>query len=226
MMRFALGLIGLLFVTPMLTAATPKRNWSPTATMKPDGAYVIGSPTAKVKLMEWASYTCSHCAHFSNESGPVLKDQMIRSGSTSLEVRHLVRDPLDLGAAILTRCAGPRGFAGAHAAVMAAQDDWLKKGADFAQLNAASLQAMTQIIAVRQLADAAGLTAIVKARGLTEPAIAACFADKAATDKLLALSASVPADLQGTPTFYLNGKLVPNVGWAQLESQLRAAGAK
>ena len=80
--------------------------------------------------------------------------------------------------------------------------------------------------AIRQLADAAGLTAIVKARGLSDPAIAACFADKAATDKLLALSATVPADLQGTPTFYLNGKLVPNVGWTQLEPQLRAAGAR
>lgn len=225
-MRFIPGLIGLLFLAPMLTAATPTRDWSATATMKPDGAYVIGNPTARVKLMEWASYTCSHCAHFSNESAPVLKGQMIHSGSTSLEVRHLVRDPLDLGAAILTRCTGPRGFAGAHAAVMAGQDAWLKKGAEYAQANADKLQAMPQPAAIRQLADAAGLTAIVRARGLSDPAIAACFADKAATDKLLALSATVPADLQGTPTFYLNGKLVPNVGWTQLEPQLRAAGAR
>lgn len=209
-----------------LTAAAPARDWSTVATMNADGAYVIGNPAAKVKLREWASYTCPHCGHFAVESAPVLKDRMIRSGSTSLEVRHMVRDPLDLGAAILTRCAGPRGFAGAHLAVFAAQEQWFEKGAAYARANAERLEKLPNLVAVRQLADNAGLTAILAGRGLSPAAINACFADQKAVDRLLALSGTVPAEVTGTPTFFINGKLVPNAGWPQLEPALRAAGAR
>ena len=45
------------------------------------------------------------------------------------------------------RCAGPRGFAGAHRAVFAAQDQWFKKGADYAQANAARLETLAAQIA-------------------------------------------------------------------------------
>ncbi len=223
-MRF--GFLALIALVPALSLAAPARDWRGTATMKPDGAYVVGNPAAKVKLTEWASYTCSHCAHFSVESESVLKGQMIRSGSTSLEVRHLVRDPLDFAAATVARCGGPRRFAAAHAAVMAAQDQWLDKGSTYIRTNAAALQALAPEVAARRLADAAGLTAIATAQGLAEPRIAACFADKAATEKLLALSGSLPAEVQGTPTFFINGKLAPNVGWPQLMPLLRAAGAR
>ncbi|RSU46713.1 thioredoxin domain-containing protein [Sphingomonas sp. S-NIH.Pt15_0812] len=225
-MRLLPVALALLALPLTLAGAAPVRDWSRTATMNADGAYVIGNPAARVKLREWASYTCPHCAHFSAESEPVLTNRMIRSGSTSLEVRHMVRDPLDLGAAILTRCAGPRGFAGAHRAVFAAQDQWFKKGADYAQAQAERLEKLPNLVAVRQLADGAGLTAILTARGLTPGAINACFADQKAVDRLLKLSDSVPAEVTGTPSFYINGKLIPNATWVQLEPALRAAGAK
>ena len=225
-MRLLPVALALIALPLTLAGAAPTRDWSTTATMNADGAYVIGNPAARVKLREWASYTCPHCAHFSAESEPVLKDRMIRSGSTSLEVRHMVRDPLDLGAAILTRCAGPRGFAGAHRAVFAAQDGWYKKGADYAQANAEQLEKLPNLVAVRQLADAAGLTAILTARGLKPAAINACFADQKAVDRLLALSGTVPPEVTGTPSFYINGTLIPNATWVQLEPALRAAGAK
>jgi protein-disulfide isomerase len=216
----------LLLLVPALTTAAPTRDWRGTAMMKPDGAYVIGNPAAKVKLTEWASYTCSHCAHFSIESEPVLKGQMIRAGSTSLEVRHLVRDPLDFAAAIVARCGGVRHFAATHAAIMAAQPGWLEKGATYIQGNATALQAMAPEAATAKLAEAAGLTAIGVANGTPAPRIAACFADKPANDKLLALSASLPAEVRGTPTFFVNGKLVEGNSWAQLQPALRTAGAR
>ncbi len=218
--------LALLLLVPALGIAAPARDWRGTATMKPDGAYVVGNPAAKVKLTEWASYTCSHCAHFSVASDPVLKGQMIRNGSTSLEVRHLVRDPLDFAAATVVRCGGPRRFAATHAAVMAAQDQWLDKGGTYIRDNVAALQAMAPDVAARTLADAAGLTAIGTAQGLTRPRIAACFADKAATEKLLALSGSLPAEVKGTPTFFINGKLATGSDWTLLQPQLRAAGAR
>ena len=84
-----------------LVAAAPATDWSQVARPTAKGAYVFRNPAAPIKLVEYGSYTCSHCADFARESGPVLKDRMIRSGSVSLEYRHLIRDPADLGAAIL-----------------------------------------------------------------------------------------------------------------------------
>lgn len=222
-MRILLALSGI----ALLTAAAPAdRDWSRTAAMKPDGAFVIGNPKARVKLVEWASYTCSHCGHFSREAAPVLKERMIRSGSTSLEVRHMIRDGLDLAAATVARCGGAARFPALHQAVFAAQEQWMATAETYLAANAARLDALPRPQALRQMADGAGLSAIARANGLTAPQIAACFADKAATDRLLALSASLPAEVRGTPTFYLNGKLLPQGGWAEIHPALVAAGAR
>ncbi|RZM10626.1 MAG: protein-disulfide isomerase, partial [Sphingomonas sp.] len=117
----------------LLAGAAPARDWTQTVTPAPSGFYVVGNPAAKVKLAEWASYTCPHCGHFAAESASVLKDRMIRNGSVSLEVRHLIRDPLDLAAVIVARCGAPRGFLARHVAIFAGQDAWMQKGATFLQ---------------------------------------------------------------------------------------------
>ncbi|GGB28638.1 hypothetical protein GCM10011380_17840 [Sphingomonas metalli] len=216
----AAGLAGL------AAAAPAARDWSRVAAMKPDGAYVIGNPAAKVKLVEWASYTCPHCGHFAVQSAPVLKDRMIRSGSTSLEVRHMVRDPIDLAAATIVRCGGAARFAATHLAMFAGQEKWMATAQTYLSTNAERLNALPRPQALRQLADGIGLSAIGRAQGLTEPQIAACFANAAATDKLLALTASAPAEVTSTPTFFLNGKLLPPGSWADVQPQLVAAGAR
>ena len=218
-------LLALLSVA-LLTAATPKRDWNAVATKTPAGAYIIGNPQARVKLVEYASYTCSHCAAFSGASEAVLRKQMIASGSTSLELRHFIRDKLDLAAAILARCTGPKGFAATTAAIFAAQPTWLQRGIDFQQANGARIGLYPTQAQLRANADGAGLTALVKARGLSDAAIGACFADQAEIDRIVALTSNAPAEIDSTPTFYVNGKLVPHAAWAQLEPALRAAGAK
>lgn len=218
-------LLALLSVA-LLTAATPKRDWNAVATKTPAGAYVIGNPQARVKLVEYASYTCSHCAAFSGASEPVLHRQMIASGSTSLELRHFIRDKLDLAAAVLARCTGPKGFAATTAAIFAAQPTWLERGMDFQQANGARIALYPTQAQLRANADGSGLTALVKARGLSDAAIGACFADQAEIDRIVALTANAPSEIDSTPTFYVNGKRVPHAAWAQLEPALRAAGAK
>jgi len=210
----------------LLAGAAPARDWTQTVTPAASGFYVVGNPAAKVKLAEWASYTCSHCGHFAAQSAPVLKDRMIRDGSVSLEVRHLIRDPLDLAAVVVARCGPPRGFLARHTAIFAGQEAWMAKGAAFLQTNAQKLGTLPPPIAFRQIADAAGLTAIGRATGVAVPQLSACFADKAALDRVTALDKQVPADVQGTPTFYVDGKLVPNADWTVLEPVLRARGAR
>lgn len=219
-MRLLLALSALL----ALTAAAPQklgaRDWTTVATRTATGAYLIGNPQARVKLVEYASYTCSHCADFSNQSGPVLKDRMIRSGQVSLEFRHVVFNALDLGAAVLARCTGPRRFAATTARIYQMQDQWLARGAAFGQANGPRLSAMPPPKLLRALVDGAGLTPL--APGLTPAAIDACFADQAEIDRITRMQ----GDVTSTPSFDFNGKRLPAQTWATLEPQLRAAGVR
>lgn len=212
----------------ILLAAVPPpqsgRDWRQSVTPTPAGAHLIGNAAARVKLVEYGSYTCPHCAEFAAESGPVLKDRLIRSGTVSLEYRHLVRDGLDLAAVILARCGGPQRFAATHELIFATQGQWLQRGYDYQQANGQRIAMYPQLAQLRALADGSGLTAIVQARGLTPAAMDACFADAAAVDRLL--NAPVPASVHSTPSFFVNGKLVDHVGWAGLFPKLQAAGAR
>ena len=214
-----------LFGFALLTAAAPAPKPVP-VTRTASGTYVLGSPAARVKLVEYASYTCSHCADFSTQSQAVLKGKMIASGSTSLEFRHMIRDRLDLAAAVLARCTGPRGFFPTSAAIFAAQPAWLEKGIEFQQVNAARINLYPRPAQLKAYADGAGLSDLVKARGLSAAAIDACFADTAEIDRILAITAAAPPEVDSTPSFFINGKVMPHGGWAQLEPALRTAGAR
>jgi len=220
-LRLVLALIGL----TLLTAAAPVRDWTAAVRQTPAGAFVIGNPAAPLKLVEYGSYTCSHCAAFAVESEPVLVGQMIRSGSVSLEYRHLIRDPADLAAAVLARCGGGRRFHAASLAIFRDQDAWLKRVVDWqtAHPEVASLSPQARL---RGYADASGLTAMTIRRGVPKAAIDACFADQAAQARITKMVGDAPMEVTYTPFFFLNGTALPGTDWAKLEQTLRARGAK
>jgi len=224
-MRRLLALLPALFGLA-LTAAAPPRDWRDAVTKTPAGAFVIGNPAARAKLIEYGSYTCSHCADFARESVPVLKDAMVRNGSASLEYRHLIRDGVDLAAAILARCTGPKGFFVASQAIFVGQDRWLERAVEYQQANAGRLATYPRLAQLRALADGSGLTQLVQARGLTGAQVDACFADQAEIDRIVAMTRNAPASVQSTPSFLLNGQALPPGGWKQIEPALRARGAR
>lgn len=131
----------LLFALAVLSTigAAPPRDWNSVVTRQPSGAYLIGNPAAKVKLIEYLSYTCPHCAEFVEQSTPVLRAQMVKSGSVSVELRNAIRDQIDLSAALLARCAGPDGVAGATEAMFQEQSRWFPRAYSYQQLNGARL---------------------------------------------------------------------------------------
>jgi protein-disulfide isomerase len=208
-----------------LTAAM-QRPWTAVAAMAPSGSYVIGNPKAKVKLIEYVSYTCPHCGHFTRDSAATLKGKMIASGSTSLEVRSSVHDRYDLVAATLARCSGPALFPKLHDLLYARQDEWLNKAVAFDAAGGQSPAGKTQGDKMRTLANGAGLTDIARAAGMGEPAIAACFANEANLTRTLAVAQAMQGKIKGTPAFELNGKMIEGADWAKLEPMLRAAGAR
>ncbi len=214
------------------TAQQPKkksvaaRDWSTHVVQAPSGAYLIGNPAAPVKLVEYLSYTCGHCAHFVAESKEPLKDGYVRRGSVRVEIRHAVRDPIDMAAALLARCAGPGGFAGATDAIFADQRAWFRIGSQWWQANEAALQPRPELARLKAVAEASGLSPLMRARGMTQARIDQCFASPTDLNRLTAMADASWKTIKGTPTFVINGKTGGGGHWETLEPELRAAGAR
>jgi protein-disulfide isomerase len=205
-----------------LVNAQAKTNWLLTFTSSAKGGHIIGNPAAVTKVVEYASYTCGHCGEFEVNDAPTLKNQYVAGGKVSFEIRNLVRDPLDLTAAMLARCGGKGRFFGNHSRLMATQGQW----ANDSKLSKAT-QAKWEAENVTGFMQAAytelGLSTIMQARGITAVQAKACLADKASLDQILAMTseATGPLGLTGTPSFLVNGKVVKAHGLAELKSYLK-----
>lgn len=221
-MRTPFALAGMALLTAVAAPAdAQRRDWSASVAPTPQGGHLLGNPAAATRIVEYASYTCPHCAHFAAQAKAELAP-LVRSGRTSVEYRHLIRDPIDLAATVVARCGGPRRFAALNDAIFAAQDVWLPRAAEFVRVNRATLAAVGPGAQLRGIAEGAGLNAIGRANGLTDVALGRCFADRAALDRITALNKSVPAEVTGTPSFYVNGKLAGAHDWAGLRPLVAA----
>lgn len=222
-LKFASALLAL---TGLVAATRPAAHvdWTRHVTETPAGAFVVGNPKAPVKLVEYLSYTCPHCGHFAGEAAePLMRDYVAR-GTTSVEFRHAVRDPLDMAATLVVRCTSPARFFKASEAVFAAQPQWVTKGDEYIQANAAALQKMDPAQSLLKLVHASGLDAMAKGFGLTEKQVDACVTGKAAQKPVLAMTneAWSQRKIPGTPFFLVNGVGQDGVTtWAALQPKLK-----
>lgn len=222
------ALLALLLMLVGLSAApaAPARDWTKAVATLPTGAIVIGNPQAKVKLVEYTSMTCPHCAHFAKEGLPALMSGYVAGGRVSLEVRHAVRDPYDLAASLLVRCQGPAAYLGAMEAVFAAQPTWMQKASQMTQAQIEAIQKQPETEQLALVARATGMIDLMKARGLPEPRALACLKAKPEEEKLAAMANEAwnTRKIPGTPAFLLNGTLVADTaGWEDLKPKLDAA---
>ncbi len=194
-------------------------------TMAPSGAYVLGNPAAKVKLVEYVSYTCPHCAHFVEESAAPLKDNYVSKGLVSVEMRNLIRDPFDMTAALLARCGGAAKFFGNSEAIFARQSVWMADAQLIVAKYGTAMQAMPIAKRLGIIANESDLGAIMKGRGFTQPQINACLANKVAQNQLVMMTKeSQVRKVPYTPYFLINGKPPTASGaWATLEPAIKAA---
>jgi protein-disulfide isomerase len=201
----ALVLIG----SAALAAAPAKPAWLLTFNVSPVGGHIIGNPAAATKLVEYASYTCGHCGSFETNDAPTLKNQYVAGGKVSFEIRNLVRDEVDLIAAMLARCGGKGRFFGNHRHLMATQAQW----ADDSKITPATI-AKLQAEDIFGFMDSAhtelGLDKVMLARGVTKAQSKVCLRDAAALDAILKMTdeAVGPLGIKGTPAFMVNDKIV------------------
>ncbi len=221
-MRKIIAALFALLLTPLLAhpAAAQRADWARTVTVTPEGAYVLGNPKAP-RLVEYVSYTCPHCAHFVAEASAPLQTGWVRRGLLGIEVRHAVRDPYDLAAAVLVRCGGKPRFFGDHNAVFLSQQAWLESVQKHDALRSAqaSGDVKTQLA---DIAEATGLAAFFEKRGLAPERQRACLADTRAVTILGAMAREAWEErrISGTPAFLLDGRLLDASGWAELQPQL------
>ena len=156
--------------------------------MKPEALpdMVMGNDKAPVTIIEYASMTCPHCAHFQETTFPELKKRYIDTG----KVRYIFREfPLDTpgGAAfMLARCAG--------------END---QGKYFAMVDTLFRQ-QRQWAVEKPMPP---LLAIAKQAGFTEQSFNACLANQKLLDGIESVRqrAIDKFKVQSTPTFFING---------------------
>lgn len=223
MMKIRLLALLLLFLPMPVIAARPAPNWIARVALSPIGGHVMGNPAAPIRLVEYVSYTCTHCAHFVGEASAPLKAGYVKGGKVSVEARNAVRDKYDLAAALLARCGGPRRFFGNHEALFANQAAWLE------QVEAYDRDPTTrptdQKAALRDIGRQTGLYALMAKRGFTPPQLDACINDPVATKQIVAMTDEAwnKIKIGGTPSFTVNGTLVGGSDWATLQAALPAA---
>lgn len=208
-------------------AAPAGAKWSETFATTPDNGMLMGNPNAPVKLVEYGALTCSHCAEFAEKSAVPLK-AMIDRGTVSYEFRNFLLNVLDVPAALLARCAGPGPFFPISDQLFATQAEWLGKAQSIPPAEQQSWGALPAEQLAPILANKLGLDTFVQARGIGSEKAKACLADKSAIDALGKISERGTNEFKitGTPTFLINGSVVPETAtWELLEPKLKAAGA-
>lgn len=200
------------------------QNWVATVALN-DGGHTIGNPAAKILLTEYVSYTCPHCAHFTRDGEQALKLAYVAPGKIKLEVRHLLRDPVDLTAALLTNCGAPAKFPANHTAIMLAQDTWLPKMVAASRAQSQRWTTGTPAARRKAMASDLGFYQIMERRGYSRTQADRCLSDEIVAKQMADISArdwKLPG-IGGTPSFAIDGMVLAGTHtWPELQSQLDA----
>jgi protein-disulfide isomerase len=157
----------------------------------PDGDMAIGSDKAPVTIIEYASMTCPHCAHFSETTFPELRKRYIDTGKVRFIFREFPLDKLAAAGFMLARCASKDGGGERYMAVIetlfAKQQEWVVPDNPVPPLKN-----------------------IARQFGFTEDSFNACLQNQNIMNDIQATRDRAAAKLgvNSTPTFFVNGKKV------------------
>ncbi|MFD1107043.1 thioredoxin domain-containing protein [Sphingobium olei] len=210
-----------LVAIPAALVAAPAANWVGRVVMTPIGGHYMGNPAAPTKLVEYVSYTCSHCAHFVGEASAPLKADYVKGGTVAVEVRNAVRDKYDLAAALLARCGGPARFMGNHEALFANQPAWMERLETY---DRDATKPTDQTAALKDIGQKTGLYTLMNKRGFTNAQLDQCIASPQSMKQVLAMTDEAwnKVKIGGTPGFTINGTLVKGSTWDVVKAALPA----
>jgi protein-disulfide isomerase len=165
--------------------ATPPSAAQIAATLKltPEDR-ILGKADAPVTIIEYASLTCPHCAHFDVDVLPKLKTKWIDTGKARLIMRDYPLDEPAMRAAMVARCAPADKFYPFIDTLFHDQQQWVMSK-DYK----------------------AALARLALLGGMSKSEFDSCLADKSVEDKVLQSRLNATKDLavEATPTFFING---------------------
>ncbi|QFQ87447.1 thioredoxin domain-containing protein [Paracoccus kondratievae] len=165
---------------------------------------VLGQEDAPVTIIEYASFTCSHCAAFHEGNWPRLKAEYVDTGKVRFIQRDVYFDAVGLWAGILARCGGDDKYYAVSDLIFDDQKNWLnaKSGDEIA----------------------ANLRKIGAKAGMTDEQMDTCWNDKQkVADLVTTFQTNATADkVEGTPTFIIAGEKVQNQPWDDLKKIIDA----
>lgn len=218
----ALGLVAAATVAAAPAVAQAQRDWTTAAARTPEGGFRIGNPAARVKVIEYLSLSCPHCADFAAESHGRLWANYVRTGQVSVEYRNFVLNGFDMAAAMLSRCATPRRYFDMTHELLSRQAEWLGRTQTLTAAQRSELQRLAPLQAMQRLVPLLGLDQIGARHGIDAAQIRACMANQANLDQLGTLQqGGNAAGVTGTPTFFINGRIQETNTWAGIEPLLR-----
>jgi len=150
----------------------------------PNGDVVLGSDKAPVTIVEYASMTCPHCAHFSETTFPELQKRYIDTGKVRFIFREFPLDALAAAGFMLARCGGKEKFMPIVETLFAKQHEWMVE---------------KPIEPLREIA---------KQFGFTHQSFDECLANQKVLDGIQNVRdrAAEKLGVNSTPTFFINGK--------------------
>ena len=165
---------------------------------------MIGNPDAKVTVIEYASYTCPHCASFHTGTFKDLKKNYIDTDKINFVFREVYFDRYGLWASMIARCAGPEKFFGLTDLMFQSQSSWTRAGEPAAIIDE-----------LRKLGRLAGID------GET---LEVCLNDNDKAKTLIAwYQEKAGADnIDSTPSFIINGKKHTNMSFAEMSEIIDA----
>ncbi len=178
------GVIGILLGRPSDAHAAGEIDQAELAKAGPDGDVVLGSEKAPVTVIEYASMTCPHCAHFSTATFPELQKRYIDTGKVRFIFREFPFDALAAAGFMLARCAGKDKFMAVVETLFAKQSEWMVQKPVPPLMN------------------------IAKQFGFTQESFDKCLANQQVLDGIQNVRdrAAEKLGVNSTPTFFINGK--------------------
>jgi protein-disulfide isomerase len=165
----------------------------------------MGNPKAKIEVIEYASLSCPHCAHFNEAVFPTLKAKYIDTGKVRYTLKEMLTEPATVAAAgfLLARCAGPDKYFKVVDEVFRSQPRWQQGN-------------------IKPILEEIGA-----ANGVDAAKFDACLKDQAAIDAVTARAqrAAEQDGVNSTPTLFINGKRIENTPQtpADLDAAIAAA---
>jgi protein-disulfide isomerase len=223
MQKPALAALALMAAGVLMPVATLAETAAPAATTEAPAApatdaatpaatevkdFAIGAEDAKVKIVEYASFTCPHCARFHADNWAKLKADYIDTGKVRFEYHEVYFDRYGLWAAMTARCGGELRYFGIADMLFDKQQEW-----------AASDNPAEVVENLKKLGRSAGMD---------DATLDACLKDGAQAEALVAhFEKNFKADgVEGTPTFFVNGTKHSNMGWDEFKAVIDAELAK